>query len=169
MGRDALLVRLKQGDVLPIDERVIALMNDESVLAEADELAIHATPSGRTRDEVRANAIPALAIQRAVFEHMTACGYEVQAPPPNTFQYDGIVNGILVDVKARLDGKFWQQTLWEKRTLEQTGERVLYLCVDVLPNGKYIFKGAVWIENLIPSPYGCPYVSHRTFEDFDPT
>lgn len=159
---------LKKNTELPILKRVFELMDDSQVHQEAEELAKHANKNGRSVQEVQQNAIPSLAVQYAVFEHLSALGAEVHEAPDGVYQYDGVLNGLLVDVKARFDGRWWQQTRWEAAKLKETQERVLYLCIDVMPKTlKIIFRGCVWIDNLRPSGYGCPYAYADDLSDLD--
>lgn len=156
---------LTQGTELPIQARVFELMYDQAVLNEAHELSIHAAKEGRSPEEVEQNSIPSLAVQHAVLEYLRDSGATYAPPPAGTYQYDGVLNGVLVDVKARFDGKYWQQTKWEAWKLNQTGERVLYLCVDVTSDSRFIFRGCIWVENLEPSGYGNPYVNVHNLRD----
>lgn len=152
------MLELKKNTELPILARVIELMDDPAIQREALELSKRANKGGRTSQEVEQNAVPSLAVQYAALEFLKALGGTVSKPPDGVFQYDGVLNNLLVDVKARFDGRWWQQTKWEAAKLKETQERVLYLCIDVMPETlKMIFKGCIWIENLHPSDYGCPY------------
>lgn len=143
---------------LNIGERVYELMNDDAIHREAAELARHCTLSNRTIESVEQDSVPALAIQHAVLELLALMGARYDRPAEGVFQYDGILDGTKVDVKVRFNGKRWQQSQWEARKLKETGERVLYLCIDVTIDCVIIFKGCIWGEELEPSMYGSPYV-----------
>ncbi len=158
---------MKKNTTLPIDASVFLFLEDEHVLEEARQISIHGKKGGRSREYVATAAVPGLAVQYAVAEHLQSLGYTVEPPPPGVFHYDMIVNGVFVDVKCRFSGKYFEQSEWEARMLETTGDRVLYFCVDALPTS-FVFKGICWSENLQPSSYGCPYVAW--FEEmFEPT
>lgn len=148
-----------KGEVLRIESWVLGFMNDPAIRAEAEQIAIHGARGGRTKVEVVDGAIPGLAIQHSIAVLLASLGHHVVSPPPGVFHYDMIVDGILVDVKARLDGKHFQQSAWEAQELKATGDRVLYFCVDVMSGMKFIFKGVSWSEELHSSAYGCPFVT----------
>lgn len=148
-----------KGDILRIEAKVLELMNDPAIRAEAEQIAIHGARNGRSKADVVEGAIPGLAIQHSIAAFLEANGHHVVSPPPGVFHYDMIVDGINVDVKARLDGKHFQQSAWEAQELKRTGDFVLYFCVDVMSGMKFLFKGVSWSNELHASSYGCPFVT----------
>lgn len=156
---------LLKGTVLPIGERVIALMNNGEFTEQAEAMAKTAKKNGRSLATVTEHFLIGFAIERAFLEYLPVLGFTVLAPPPNVKQYDGIVNGWFVDVKTRLDGRTWEQSPWENAKLKETGERVAYLCIDVMPNGDFIFRGYSWSDELAPSHYGAPFVQLGRLKD----
>ena len=158
---------MKIGDSLPIMDDVSNLMNAEYVISKGCKIAKNGKRGNRSPELHLAHSIIGVAIEIAVMRLLISMGYDVKPAPDGHWWYDMIVNGLLVDVKSMLDGKFFSQTEDEAHKLKSTGERVLYLCVQALHDG-YVFRGASWIEELHPSHYNRPFVT--IFHDmFDPT
>jgi hypothetical protein len=164
------MAELKRQTVLPIATTVMQYMNDGAMIEKAKAIAQTARKGGRTLKEVEDHFLIGFAIEHALLEYLLNQGWRVSSPPVGMLQYDGIItdqNGfeIFVDVKTRLDGKTWEQSSWEAIKLAETKERVAYLCVDVMPNGDFIFKGFSWSDELAPSIYGSPFVQLRHLKD----
>lgn len=159
---------MRCGTILPISKSVIDLMIDNELIAHAEKVALTCAKNGRTLEERVLNLIPSLAVEKATLAYLRTLGYIVNDPPSDTFQYDGIVDDVLVDVKTRFDGKYWQQTPWEVSKLKQTGENVLYLCVDLMPTEEFIFRGCTWGHELKTSNYGQPYAYTSLLKDLFP-
>lgn len=148
---------ITRGAVLPIEDRVIELMNSDEIATIAKELSVHAKKNGRSQQEVFENSVPSLAIEHAALEYFAkTLNSKFEWPAPNVFHYDGKLNGVLVDVKTRFGGRYWQQTPWEVKTIADTGDKVLYICIDLLP-AAYKFMGCIWGSDLLPSQHGSPY------------
>lgn len=152
---------LLKGTVLPIDEAVLRYLDDPNVIAEAAEI------KNGTRSSSATATLPGLAVQYAVAEFLPSLGYTVQLAPANVLHYDLVVNGVLVDVKCRFDGKRWQQSAWEAKEIAKTGEAVLYLCVDSMPTC-FIFRGVCWGKDLEPGLIDCPFVTRFDHLVLDP-
>lgn len=150
----------------PIADLVLKYGASPEVEYEANEVVKFGTKrKGRTEAQMYSDALVGLAVQYAVIEHLQTLGYDVRKAPPNDLHYDCIItvdgSPILVDIKVRLDGKFWQQTPWESAVCKQYGVNVLLLCIDFFEVGnRFVHKGQAWSNNLESSQYGSPYVKY---------
>lgn len=152
---------------LPIWGHFAAFRTCPIVLAEAKEVVTHGSRNGRPNSERHENSVQGLALQYAVAVHLLMLGNVVSRAPAGAYHYDLIVNGYYVDVKGRFTGKYWQQTDYEAKTIEETGDRVLYLCIDCFPEtrpeeNRFQYKGACWSFDLEKGMYQ-PYV--KTFSE----
>lgn len=156
------------GSIVPIYDTVINLMNSPEVIERATLASSTVTKRGRTKEEIIANLIWSLAGEKAFLDYLRTLGYRVQDPPLMHFHYDGVVNDVLVDVKIRAEGKYWQQTPYEKRTIASTGAKVLYLCLDLMDD-HFIFCGCAWVDELIAGNYDSPYAYTSMLKELDPS
>ena len=155
---------MKIGEELPgwVIQVFLQLLVDENVEKEASQIVRSGVRSGRTKAEHEESAIKGLALQYAIAEWLISLGFTVELAPPDVMHYDLIVQGLKVDVKTRWHGKYWQQSEWEKAKIEETGDKVLYLCIDVFQDGKLTHEGQCWSDKLQWSEFGCPWVQTRS-------
>lgn len=155
---------LPVGAWLPILPMYELFLKDPGVLEEAQAVVKNGSKNGRSDAQRLLDATQGLALQYAVAAHLLMLGYTVSRAPNGVYHYDLVVNGVLVDIKGRFSGKYWQQTPWEKSEIEKTGDRVLYLCIDWFPEAphrsndqRFQHKGQCWSDNLEKGMYE-PYV-----------
>jgi hypothetical protein len=161
-----------RNDWIDLWRRFTFNLDDPHILAEAHEILIHGARGERSDDVRLEDSKRGLAVQYAVADHLFKQGNAVCRPEDGVYHYDLIVNGYFVDVKCRFTGKFWQQTKYEAKKVPESGDRVLYLCIDAFPetrpeDQRFKYMGGCWSENLSPSDYGCPYVDQKNFIDLD--
>jgi len=101
-----------------------------------------------------------VASEIAMFEYLRQQGYDIALAQGDAYHVDFVltIDGkkINVDVKTKIDGKYWNQSKFENDAIAATGDRVLYLCIRVVDNDdtrKIIYCGCCWSDELAPSTY----------------
>lgn len=167
-------MKFKLNEMLPASftHSVVYHSELEFVKAEAWNIAGDGDEKRSSEEKFR-DALKGLSVQHAMGQLLIHRGYEVLPAPKNEKHYDllvrgnGILDWIKVDVKGRWKKRFFEQTEWEAKYVTQSGDRILYLCIDWMPIEKcFRHTGQCWSNKLSPSQKrnGVPWVESRNFE-----